>query len=121
MEATPPEDAVELRFYARDASVFIDTHYLIKGVAGALLWKLVREHQRYRRTEFSLRELRLAGPELRLPEVQDNLSVRMLLLQRRLADRGAPIQIVKAGRGRIRVDVRRPLRLHEQPPPAAAA
>ncbi len=121
MDHDAAEEAVELRYYARDASVFLDTHYLIKGVAGALLWKLVREHQRHRRSEFSLRELRLAGPELRLPDVQDNLSVRMLLLQRRLADRAAPIQIVKAGRGRFRVDVRRPLRLQELPAGGAPA
>ena len=33
------------------------------AVAGALLWKLLREHQARRRSEFSLRELRLAGED----------------------------------------------------------
>lgn len=116
MEASLPNDTVELRYYARDGSVFLDSHYLIKGVAGALLCKLVREHQRYGRSEFSLRELRLAGAELRLPEVQDNLGGRMLLLQRRLADRAAPLQIVKVGRGRFRLDLQRPLRLVDMAP-----
>ena len=109
--ATP----VDVHYYPRDGSVFLDTHYLIKGVAGALLWKLARENTHNRRDEFSLRELRLAGAELRLPEVQDNLSVRLLLLQRRLAERHAAMQIHKAGRGRFRFDVTRPLRLTEVP------
>ena len=69
------------------------------------------------RSEFSLRELRLAGHELRLPEVQDNLSVRLLLLQRRLAERGAAMQIHRTGRGRFRIALQRPLRLMEVPEP----
>jgi hypothetical protein len=43
MEPTPRADTVEVRYYPRDGSVFLDTHYLIKGVAGALFWKLARE------------------------------------------------------------------------------
>ncbi len=121
MEPNPAIDAVEVRYYARDGSVFLDTHYLIKGVAGALFWKLAREFVHGRRSEFSNRELRLAGHELRLPEVQDNLSVRLLLLQRRLAERGAPLQIQRTARGRFRIDVARPLRLVEFPEPAWAA
>lgn len=104
---------VDVRYYRRDGSVFLDTHYLIKGVAGAIFWKLAREVTLNGRSEFSLRELRLAGAELRLPEIQDNLSVRLLLLQRRLAERQAAMQIHKAGRGRFRVDVHRPLRFTE--------
>src|SRR6185295_7530055 len=38
--------AVNLRRYARDNSVFLDDVYLIRGVAGAILWKLVGEFQR---------------------------------------------------------------------------
>lgn len=118
MEPIPHAEAVEVRYYPRDGSVFLDTHYLIKGVAGAIFWKLAREHARSGRSEFSLRELRLAGHELRLPELQDNLSVRLLLLQRRLAERGAAMQICKTGRGRFRIDLLRPLRLVEVPEPA---
>jgi putative methionine-R-sulfoxide reductase with GAF domain len=100
--------AVQLRRYSRDNSVFLDDVYLIRGVAGAILWKLVGEYLRSGRREFSNRELRLA-PELRLPDVQDNLEVRLLLLQRRLAEQNAAIQLEKAGRGRIRLNVARPI------------
>lgn len=117
MEPIDHVDAVEVHYYPRDGSVFLDTHYLIKGVAGAIFWKLAREHALSGRSEFSLRELRLAGHELRLPEVQDNLSVRLLLLQRRLAGRGAAMQIHKTGRGRFRIELERPLRLIEVPEP----
>ncbi|HEU4779708.1 MAG TPA: GAF domain-containing protein [Steroidobacteraceae bacterium] len=98
--------AVRLRRYSRDNSVFLDEVYLIRGVAGAILWKLVAEFLRSGRREFSNRELRLA-PELRLPDVQDNLEVRLLLLQRRLAEQNAAIQLEKAGRGRMRLHVTR--------------
>ena len=92
----------------RDNSVFLDDVYLIRGVAGAILWKLVTEYRRNGRREFTNRELRLA-PELRLPDVQDNLEVRLLLLQRRLAEQRAAIQLEKAGRGKMRLNVARPL------------
>jgi len=105
---TPPAAGAPLRLrrYMRDNSVFLDDVYLIRGVAGAILWKLVAEFQCSGRDEFSNRELRLA-PELRLPDVQDNLEVRLLLLQRRLAEQHAPIQLEKAGRGRMRLVMNR--------------
>jgi len=117
MEQELQVDLVEVHYYPQDGSVFLDTHYLIKGVAGAIFWKLVREHSRSRRKEFSTRELRLAGRELRLPEVQDNLSARLILLQRRLAERGAAMQIHKTGRGRFRISVLKPMRLVEAASP----
>jgi len=98
--------ALRLKRLGRDNSVFLDDIYLIRGVAGAILWKLVSEFLRSGRREFTNRELRLA-PELRLPDVQDNLEVRLLLLQRRLAEQHAPIQLEKAGRGRMRLNVER--------------
>ena len=100
--------ALRLKRFGRDNSVFLDDIYLIRGVAGAILWKLVGEYLRSGRREFTNRELRLA-PELRLPDVQDNLEVRLLLLQRRLAEQHAPIQLEKAGRGRMRLNVERPV------------
>lgn len=103
--------ALRLRLHAKDNSVFADDEYLIRGVAGAILWKLVREHVHSGRVEFSNRELRAAADELRLPEVDDNLEVRLVLLQRRLAERGGPLQIEKAGRGRFRLVVGRRLEL----------
>lgn len=103
--------ALRLRLLAKDCSVFADDEYLIRGVAGAILWKLAREHVQSGRVEFSNRELRAAAPELRLPEVDDNLEVRLVLLQRRLAERGGPLQIEKTGRGRFRFVVGRRLEL----------
>jgi len=73
--------ALRIRHFARDDSVFIDDAYLIKGVAGAILWKVVNEAVNTGRTAFTSRELRLAGARLRLPDVQDNLAVRLLLLR----------------------------------------
>ncbi|MBX3603097.1 MAG: GAF domain-containing protein [Rubrivivax sp.] len=109
--AGPP---LRVRHYVADGSVFLDDDYLIKGVAGAILWKLLDEHQRLGRSEFSNRELRLA-PELRLPEVGDNLEARLLLLTRRLGDRRAPLRIERTGRGRFRLVVERPLQLSAVP------
>lgn len=103
--------ALRLRLHARDNSVFADDEYLIRGVAGAILWKLVREHVHSGRVDFSNRELRAAADELRLPEVDDNLEVRLVLLQRRLAERGGPLQIERTGRGRFRLVVGRRLEL----------
>ena len=103
--------ALRLRLHAKDNSVFADDAYLIRGVAGAILWKLAREHVQSGRVEFSNRELRAAANELRLPEVDDNLEVRLVLLQRRLAERGGPLQIEKTGRGRFRFVVGRRLEL----------
>ena len=104
--AAPPATgpALRLKRFGRDNSVFLDDVYLIRGVAGAILCKLVSEFLRNGRREFTNRELRMA-PELRLPDVQDNLEVRLLLLQRRLAEQRAPIQLEKAGRGRMRLNV----------------
>jgi len=106
----PAGTPLRLRRYMRDNSVFLDDVYLIRGVAGAILWKLVAEFQNTGRDEFTNRELRLA-PELRLPDVQDNLEVRLLLLQRRLAEQHAPIQLEKAGRGRMRLVLSRAVTL----------
>jgi hypothetical protein len=107
-----PTAAVPLRvrYFAADASVFLDDDYLIKGVAGAILWKLLRVHADSGRTEFSNRELRLS-PDLRLPDVSDNLEARLLLLSRRLQDRQACVRIERTGRGRFRLCVARPLQL----------
>jgi putative methionine-R-sulfoxide reductase with GAF domain len=105
--------ALRLRRLGRDNSVFLDDIYLIRGVAGAILWKLVSEYLRSGRREFTNRELRLA-PELRLPDVQDNLEVRLLLLQRRLAEQNAAIQLEKAGRGRMRLNVVRDIVLERE-------
>jgi adenylate cyclase len=107
--AGPP---VLIRHYAHDHSIFIGGDYLIKGVAGAILWKLVTAHVREARTQFTNRELRL-DPEIGLPDLSDNLEARLVLLKRRLEDRGAVLRIEKEGRGRFRLAVTRPLELQD--------
>ncbi|SFC15456.1 Pyridoxamine 5'-phosphate oxidase [Polaromonas sp. OV174] len=104
--------ALQLRRFRVNDSVFINDSYLIKGVAGAIFWKLVNDHVRQGRTEFSNRELRL-DPAIHLPDMSDNLEARLLLLQRRLAEHSPHLQIEKTGRGRFRLRVDRPLQLHE--------
>jgi adenylate cyclase len=105
--SAPP---LPLRHYRHDDSVFLGDDYLIKGVAGAVLWLMVGDHARTGRTQFTNRELRL-DPRLRLPDIADNLEARLVLLQRRLVDRAACVRIERVGRGRLRLEVRRPLQL----------
>jgi adenylate cyclase len=114
--APPPAGgaAAMVRRFASDHSVFIGDDYLIKGVAGAILWKLLGEHARSGRVDFTNRELRL-DPALRLPDITDNLEARLILLARRLAERCDFLGIDKTGRGRFRLRVGRPLKLVEVP------
>lgn len=101
---------VAVRYYPVDDSVFIDGEYLIKGVAGAILHIILRDHLREGRCDYTNRELRL-HPDLRLPEISDNLEARLILLQRRLADRGDALMLEKTGRGRLRLVLRGPVHL----------
>jgi hypothetical protein len=96
------ETAVTVRHYASDDSVFLGHDYLIKGVAGAILWRLVREYATSGRIDFNTRELRL-DRTLRLPEYSENLDARLVLLRKRLDERGACIRLEKCGRGRFRL------------------
>jgi adenylate cyclase len=105
-------EPLQLRRFAGTDSVFVGDDYLIKGVAGAILWKLLRDHAGQGRCDFSNRELRL-DPSIRLPDVTDNLEARLVLLRRRLAEHCPAIQIEKTGRGRFRLHVQRPLVLTE--------
>jgi adenylate cyclase len=109
-----PQDSrapLRVRHYPRDHSVFVNDQYLIKGVAGAIVAKLVRDQIDSGREAFSTRELRLAGGDLRLPEVQDNLGVRLLLLERRLAEKDFGLHIERCGRGQYRLTASGPLSL----------
>ena len=114
VEATPaPRGApVRLKRYAENDSIFVGENYLIKGVAGAILWKLVRSYVNEGRTEHTNRELRL-DPDIRLPDLSENLEARLILLQRRLEERCPGLRIEKTGRGRFRFNVNRPLALSE--------
>ena len=109
---TPRGTPLVVRHYAADHSVFIGDEYLIKGVAGAIFRKLVRDFLVEGRTDFTNRELRL-DPSIRLPDITDNLEARLILLVRRLQERGPDIHIEKTGRGRFHLAVRRPLTLTE--------
>jgi hypothetical protein len=109
--AQPPAGApVTVRYYAHNHSVFIGEDYLIKGVAGAILWALLQDHAGSGRRHFTNRELRLDA-RIRLPELSDNLEARLILLTRRLEERKSCVQIKKCGRGQFELAVARPLRL----------
>lgn len=109
-EHVPQAEAIKVRFYQADKSVFIDNEYMIKGVAGAILFRLLILHMVQGREEFTNRELRL-DTELGLPEITDNLEARLVLLQRRLEDRCSFIKMIKTGRGRFKLNISRHLDL----------
>jgi len=98
-----------VRHFEENDSIFLDDEYLIKGVAGAILWALVQDFTKGR-TRFTNRELRLDA-RIRLPDLSDNLEARLILLQKRLAEREACIRLEKTGRGQFRLAVTRPLQL----------
>jgi adenylate cyclase len=101
---------VEVKHYQEDDSVFMDNEYLIKGVAGGILWRLLRNYAEQGRVEFSNREIRL-DQTLELPDIKDNLEARLILLRKRLEERCEYLRIEKSARGRFRLRVDRPLRL----------
>ncbi len=101
-----------VRHFVGNDSIFLDDDYLIKGVAGAILWVLLTDFSGRRRTSFTNKGLRV-DPRIRLPGVSDNLEARLVLLQRRLEERDAGIRLAKTGRGRFSLAVDRPLQLLE--------
>jgi hypothetical protein len=108
----PAGPALRVRHYRSNDSVFVNNTYLIKGVAGAILWKLLKDRQHQGRSEFTNRELRL-DTSLRLPDVADNLEARLLLLHRRLAEQCPQLRIQKTGRGCFRFEALGPVELED--------
>jgi len=106
----PADLPLEVRHYRATHSIFVGNGYLIKGVAGAILWKLLVAQKESGRCDFSNRELR-AATDLGLPEISDNLEARLVLLQRRLAERCPAIGLHKTGRGLFQLSLLRTLRL----------
>ena len=108
----PSKPAIRVKHFRRDRSVFIDDTYVIKGLAGAILWHLLNSFQNTGRQQFSNRELRLL-PNLKLPDVSDNLETRLVLLKRRLEERRYGISLHKTGRGIFNLQVDQSLTLEE--------
>jgi hypothetical protein len=113
----PPAPAgprAEITYDRADDTVLCDGDYVVKGVPGRILWTLLSAHEGSGRTLFSNRELRL-DESLGLPAGNDNLEARLLVLRRRLAERGTPVALERVGRGRLQLTVARPLALVEVP------
>ena len=102
-----------VKHYPADDSILIDDAYLIKGIAGRIFWKLLENHSRTGRLEFTNKEIRL-DTSLQLPDFKDNLETRLILLRRRLQDRCSFVSLTPAGRGRFRLEMQRQLKLEQQ-------
>src|SRR5438046_2317328 len=112
---TPPlGEPLAVAYYQADDSVFVDDAYVVKGVPGRILWKLLREHGVDGRTSFTNRELRL-DERLGLPAGNDNLEARLLVLRKRLAALECGITLERVDRGRLSLGVSAPLTLAEVP------
>ena len=92
--------------------MFVCGEYVIKGVPGRILWKLLNEHVASGRTDFTNRELRL-DEQLGLPPGNDNLEARLLVLRKRLAAADCGVGLERVGRGRLVLRLSRPLALSE--------
>jgi hypothetical protein len=110
----PRGDAISVTYYQADDSVFVDDEYLVKGVPGRILWKLLRASAADGRTAFTNRELRL-DERLGLPVGNDNLEARLLVLRKRLSVAACGIGLERVGRGRLALHLERPLALREIP------
>ena len=65
---SPGSSDEQRRYFPADGSVFVGSEYLIKGVAGRILWRLLNHHREDGRTEFTSREVRL-DRSLELPYI----------------------------------------------------
>jgi GAF domain/Pyridoxamine 5'-phosphate oxidase len=111
---TPDAEALAVSYYQADDSVFVGGAYVVKGVPGRILWKLLREYDAEGRVSFTNRELRL-DEGLGLPPGNDNLEARLLVLRKRLAALECGIGLERVGRGRLELQLGAPLNLSEVP------
>lgn len=100
--AVDAEPAFSFQFFPRDGGVFIDNDYVIRGVPGRLLHHFVRCYVETGRCDFSNREIR-RDRAFNLPDFKDNLETRLILLRRRLEERGGPVRLLRPERGQIRL------------------
>jgi adenylate cyclase len=113
--AAPPQGRpLAVAYYQADDSVFVDDVYVVKGVPGRILWKLLRAYAADGRTSFTNRELRL-DERLGLPAGNNNLEARLLVLRKRLAALECGITLDRVGRGRLSLGLFAPLKLVEVP------
>lgn len=111
---TPGGEPLAVTYYQADDSVFVDGAYVVKGVPGRILWKLLREHDADGRVSFTNRELRL-DERLGLPPGNDNLEARLLVLRKRLAVLECGIGLERVGRGLLALHIGAPVTLSEVP------
>jgi adenylate cyclase len=101
---------LQIRYHSSDDSVFLDEEYLIKGLPGRILVRLLAVYEQDGRVDFTNKELR-ADDSLQLSDYRDNLEARLILLRRRLEERTDALRLTRSGRGRFRLEVTRPFQL----------
>jgi adenylate cyclase len=114
VEPARTRECAAVTYYQADDSVFVDEEYVIKGVPGRILWRILCEHVAHGRETFTNRELRL-DERLGLPVGNDNLEARLLALRKRLAGADLGIRLERVGRGRLEFRLDGPVRLTEVP------
>lgn len=113
--AAPEECDRKLRFvyFRNDETIFLGDEYLVRNVPAKIFWKILNQHQREGRTEFSNRELRMDS-SLGLPGYKDNLESRLILLRKRLAEKCPWVRMVPVRRGRFALEVESAVELVEK-------
>ncbi|HVU71485.1 MAG TPA: GAF domain-containing protein [Mycobacteriales bacterium] len=113
--APRPSKATTLKavLHDEDGSLFVDGDYIIRGIPGRILGRMLTEHIASGRTTFTNKELRL-DRSIGLPIGNDNLEARLLVLRRRLEEKACGIAVERVGRGRIELVLGGPVELLAQ-------